>query len=187
MDIIKNDLRSQQHLVILLSLLLVVLVIYFLQSHGDFWKAFLVLGELSLTFSLSYIYLRNDINDVRERHTKIFDIYKDVILPRPSGLQYYADNKTSDFTLISISFSTMLIFLTFGLFITFCCVSSITDSLQMGLIIKTIISVMIAFVCILIFGKTSLAYASGRTRELTHFFMQQAAKPETIMKYEELD
>jgi predicted membrane protein len=161
--------------------------IYYLHSHKDNWKLNLVMCEFSLAFFFSYLYLKNDITDIDEIvkvQTKIIDTYFTPSEPQSHSRQKNSGRDITSKTLLDTLNLALIILLAFSMFFTTYCLTSMTGDLQTNLLLKAAISLLIAFGCIFIFGKTFLKYASGKATELSYLTMKYAERPETIMQYE---
>lgn len=127
---------------------------YLYLTDLNFYKSSLIASEFLISFLIAFYILKNDVKEVRT-NSRIKQIYK-------NEKQGSADEVISQ-SLIDLAVSLFVVLSAITL-----CISvylAFKDPYGATLALKTVISVMIAYGCVLIFGKITLKYTVDKLLE----------------------
>lgn len=118
-------------------------------------KIFLIFAEFLLTFLLAYWFLKNDIQEVTDS-SNLSLIYSSTSSRNPDSLI----NSILIVTMTILSFVSLAP-------IVYCAYFINNGSLKIELVLKTAISIVLAYGCVMSFGKITLGYAIDILREVS--------------------
>ncbi len=153
--------------------------LYHYINGWDSWKLIVIFAEFTLTIAISLLIMRKDIGDIlaTDHMAKIFDL--DKRSPANGSTEKLMMNFLTYFIIFFLFASAILL-----IFVVIELADPEGFVAKLPLIVKTVISIIIALGCVLIFGKTTIRYAIDYAFESTHRLVNELSQPSSIQRYE---
>jgi len=175
--------KESKRQIILLTILLIAILVYFFQTQKDHWKILLISAELFLTISLSYFFLKKDILHIENIHEHIMHIYQPLF-----GSEHSTGRNAQLRFITKFLGITGFIFLVFSIIVSCYCIYSacfyVIDGSRISLLIKTTISTVIGLGCVIVIGKSAVEYAADKSEDMVTLIAARVGQDDVFRRYE---